>query len=170
VPPDYIRSVNLSCPELGRNDLYDRTLKEMDMTRQHGSRLYFHALLLGVLLAIPTVAFPAERASQKPCADEIEKYCNDVRPGEGRIVQCLQDHDSELSTVCREKIKVVLQKVEEAKQACAKDISKFCAGVTPGGGRLLKCLKPHVNELAPECREKFVPIRAQYEGTRKPGQ
>lgn len=140
------------------------------MSRQHGSRFHFHALLFVVLLAIPTVALPAERASQKPCAVEIENYCKNVQPGEGRIVQCLQDHDSELSTVCREKVKAVMLKVGEAKQACAKDISKFCAGVTPGGGRLIKCLKPHVNELAPECREKFLPIRAQYEGARNPEQ
>lgn len=85
-------------------------------------------------------------------------------------MQCLRDHDSELSTVCREKVKAVVQKIENAKQACAKDISKFCAGVTPGGGRLIKCLKPHVNELSPVCREKFIPIRAQNEGVKKPGQ
>lgn len=147
-----------------------RSIKETDMIRQHGSRFYFHALLFGISLAIPMVALPAERASQKPCAVEIEKYCNDLLPGEGRIVQCLQDHDSELSTACREKVMAVMQKVGEAKQACAMDISKFCAGVSPGGGRLINCLKPHVNELAPECREKFVPIGAQYDGAKKPSQ
>lgn len=138
------------------------------MTRQYASRIYIHALLLGVLLAIPTVALPAEPAAQKPCADEIEKFCGDVRPGEGRIVQCLRDHDSELSSFCREKVKAVVREQEEAKQACAKDISKFCAGVTPGGGRLLKCLKPHVKELAPECREKFIKFSGKYEGAGKP--
>ncbi len=137
------------------------------MTRQHGGTLYFHALFLGVLLAIPTVALPAEPAEQKPCADEIEKFCNEIRPGEGRIVQCLRDHDSELSTVCREKVEAALKKLEDAKQACAKDISKFCTGVSPGGGRLLRCLRPHLKELAPECREKFIPIRATYEGAKK---
>lgn len=139
------------------------------MIRQHGGSLSMPALLLAVLLAIPSVALSAEPAAQKPCADEIEKFCNDVRPGEGRIVLCLQDHDSELSTVCREKVEAVVQKLEEAKQACAKDISKFCAGVKPGGGRLIKCLKPHVKELAPECREKFIPINPQAGGADKPG-
>jgi len=140
------------------------------MNRQHRSGLYIPALLLAVFLAIPPVAFSAESAAQKPCADEIEKFCKDVRPGDGRMVQCLRDHNSELSTVCREKVKAVVQKLEDAKQACAKDISKFCPRVTPGGGRLLKCLKPHVNELAPECREKFIPVREQTEGAKKPGQ
>jgi hypothetical protein len=138
------------------------------MTRQHGSRLYAPALLLAALLAMPTAAFPAEPAAQKPCAEEIEKLCKDVRPGEGRIVLCLQEHGSELSTVCREKVKAVVQKLEKAKQACEKDISRFCAGVAPGGGRLINCLKPHVKELAPECREKFITIRPQSEGAKKP--
>ncbi len=140
------------------------------MIRPKGNMLYVPALIMTVLLVMPTAALPAEPAAKKPCADEIEKFCNDVRPGEGRIVQCLRDHDSELSTVCRQKVNAVFQRLEEAKRICANDIAKFCAGVTPGGGRLLKCLKPHVNELAPECREKFIPIKAQYEGAKKPGQ
>jgi hypothetical protein len=139
------------------------------MIRQHGNRPGFTVLLLAVLVAVPPAAFPSTPAEEKPCADEMEKFCKDVRPGEGRIVQCLRDHDSELSTVCREKVKAVVRRLEEAKQACAKDIAKFCAGVTPGGGRLMKCLKPHMNQLAPECREKFIPIKARYEGAEKPG-
>ncbi len=119
------------------------------------------ALLLSALLAIPAVAFAAEPAAQRPCMDEIEKFCKDVQPGEGGIVQCLRDHDSELSAVCRDKVKVVVQRLEEAKQICSKDIEKFCAGVKPGGGRLIKCLKPHMDELTPACREELQSFAAK---------
>ena len=128
------------------------------------------ALLLAVLLAIPEIAFAAEPVTQKPCADEIEKFCKDVRLGEGRIVQCLKDHDAELSAVCRDKVKQVVQRLEEAKRICANDIEKFCADVTPGGGRLIKCLKPHLQELAPACREQLQSVQAKTGGGKKPVQ
>jgi hypothetical protein len=143
--------------------------KEEDMTRPQLNRLYVPASLLTVLLAIPAVAFPAYPIEQRPCADEIEKFCKDVRIGEGRIVKCLREHDRELSAVCRDKVKTVLKRQEEAKQACAKDIEKFCANVTPGGGRLMKCLKPHLEELSPACREKLGPARARRACGKKPG-
>ena len=118
-------------------------------------------LLMTALLAIPAVAFAAEPAAERPCMDEIEKFCKDVQPGEGRIVQCLRDHDRELSASCREKVKVIVQRLEEAKHICSKDIEKFCAGVKPGGGRLLKCLKPHMDELTPACREELQSFTAK---------
>jgi hypothetical protein len=137
------------------------------MIRLRWNRLYFSALSLTFLLAIPAVAFPAGPVEQKPCADEIEKFCGDVRPGEGSIVKCLREHDRELSSVCRDKVKIALERLEDAKQACAKDIGKFCADVRPGGGRMAKCLKQHLNEIAPACREKLGPIKARCVGGKK---
>ena len=125
------------------------------------------ALLLTALLAIPAVIFAAEPSAERPCMDEIEKFCKDVQPGEGGIVQCLRDHDRELSALCRDKVKVVMQRVEEAKHICAKDIEKFCAGVKPGGGRLIKCLNPHMDELTPACREKLQSFTAKASAAKK---
>jgi hypothetical protein len=36
--------------------------------------------------------------------------------------------------------------------ACAADMKSFCAGVTPGGGRLEACIKSHSRELSEGCR------------------
>jgi hypothetical protein len=116
------------------------------------------ALLLALLLATSASAAPAPPAEQKPCMEELEKFCKDVHPGEGRIIKCLQEHDRELSSVCRDKVQSILKKLEDAKQACAPDIGKFCADVVPGGGRLIKCLTPHYEELTPACREKAGPV------------
>ena len=137
------------------------------MIRPQWNRLYVPILLMAALLVIPAVAFPAAPVEQRPCADELEKFCKDVPHGEGRVLKCLQDHDSELSAVCRDKVNEILKRAEEAKQSCAKDIEKFCANVTPGGGRLLKCLKPHLKELTPACREKFGTVKARMEEGKK---
>jgi hypothetical protein len=39
--------------------------------------------------------------------------------------------------------------------ACAEDIAKFCQDVQPGGGRLVRCLKEHADEISAECRERL---------------
>lgn len=36
--------------------------------------------------------------------------------------------------------------------ACKADLEKFCAGVEPGEGRMMKCLKEHEAELSEGCR------------------
>ena len=35
------------------------------------------------------------------CSHEIQTYCQDVTPGEGRIVACLQAYEDKVSAICR---------------------------------------------------------------------
>jgi len=37
-------------------------------------------------------------------------------------------------------------------RACDADIQKFCKDVTPGGGRLVSCLREHESELSADCK------------------
>ncbi|MBI4411529.1 MAG: hypothetical protein HY541_03490 [Deltaproteobacteria bacterium] len=39
------------------------------------------------------------------------------------------------------------------KGDCKSDLEKFCSGVEKGGGRIIKCLHEHLNELSSECKE-----------------
>jgi hypothetical protein len=36
---------------------------------------------------------------------------------------------------------------------CAETITKFCSDVTPGGGRIMKCLNDHRDDQSMACRE-----------------
>ncbi len=38
------------------------------------------------------------------CQDDALKLCKDVKPGGGRILKCLKEHESELSPACKEKL------------------------------------------------------------------
>ena len=39
------------------------------------------------------------------------------------------------------------------RAACAEDAQKLCAGVQPGGGRIVACLKAHKASLSDQCKE-----------------
>src|ERR1700733_1299269 len=36
------------------------------------------------------------------CADDVQKFCANVEPGGGRILQCLKDHKDSLSDKCKQ--------------------------------------------------------------------
>jgi hypothetical protein len=35
------------------------------------------------------------------CEEDVSRFCGDIRPGEGRIVKCLKEHESVLSSDCK---------------------------------------------------------------------
>jgi hypothetical protein len=37
------------------------------------------------------------------------------------------------------------------RAACSADVKTFCAGLMPGGGRLLNCLADHKDKISPTC-------------------
>ena len=113
-------------------------------------QLFFFASVL-LCLSAGDRTYAAEQ--ELPCAEEIAKFCKDVKPGGGRILGCLNEHEKELSASCREKLGESKKRLMEAQQACTGDMEKFCKDVQPGGGRILKCLREHTQELSPACRK-----------------
>lgn len=115
------------------------------------------AVVIAALVAFPAMAAPGEGKGpgSGPCAEDMAKFCKDVQPGGGRILKCMKEHENELSPACKQHVVEMKVKAGEAKEACQDDVMKFCKDVQPGGGRILKCLKEHENELSPECKSKM---------------
>ena len=44
------------------------------------------------------------KETTQACHDDVLKFCKDVKPGGGRIVQCLKEHQNELSPECKERL------------------------------------------------------------------
>ena len=58
---------------------------------------------------IKMVAARLKEVSQA-CEDDVQQYCTGVKPGEGRIAQCLKTHKDKLSTECKTQIADLLEK------------------------------------------------------------
>jgi hypothetical protein len=73
-------------------------------------------------------------AYDRPCRQDIEKFCSDVSPGGGRVAACLHKHYAELSPECKARGQELHERVQEAQAACKEDIAKYCKQIKPGGG------------------------------------
>ena len=90
------------------------------------------------------------------CRADAADFCDDVRPGEGRIAACLYAHMDNLRPACRQGVAM-----GAAIRACAWDAKTFCDDVRPGGGRIAACLSAIRERLSPKCR----PMVAFWSGT-----
>ena len=58
-----------------------------------------------IVLAGTWTGLAAAQSAEKgggACRADVEKFCKDVKPGGGRIVQCLVKNETQLSPACRE--------------------------------------------------------------------
>ena len=126
-------------------------------------RAAFLMVFLAALLApgAGQAADEADRADD-PCADDLRQFCPNVKPGSGRVVDCLQSNEPRLSVACRARLDANAQKAKayilEFGRSCRMDVDRYCPGVDPGGGRVLGCLRQHQLELTPTCQGEMTRI------------
>jgi len=106
------------------------------------------------------------------CRAELEQLCPGVKPGEGRMRNCLKENKDKLSPTCqqqiREKAARTKQGAREFKAACEADVKQFCPNVQPGGGRIRQCLQEHAKELSSPCAQALQK-RPMMQGETPPG-
>ena len=94
------------------------------------------------------------------CKTELEKYCNQVTPGQGRVLACLYAYGDKLSSRCEYALYDAAVQLERAVAAlsyvaneCDADMEKYCESIEPGEGRLLECLEKHDKEVSGRCKQ-----------------
>jgi hypothetical protein len=91
------------------------------------------------------------------CSDDVGKFCAEIRQGRGHLIECLRQHESELSASCRIQLERMQSRGRRRRaglrSACDGDIRKHCATVKRGEGRVRTCLQQHEADLSPGCRE-----------------
>ena len=133
--------------------------------------LYFTAMVVGLLCLGLMLGTNASAAVKNACTDDIAKFCKNVKPGPGAIMECLEEHESELSDACKEyEAKMGGTRVERKeqirdrirfRQACKADVIKFCKDIDPVPGGIEKCLNEHKNELSTSCSESMKALKQE---------
>lgn len=97
----------------------------------------------------------ANEHAKRPCAEDMKKFCGDVKPGKGAMAQCMKQHEAELSPDCKAHGEAMKAKMEQVHEACKGDVEKFCKDMKPGDGRIASCLKEHKSELSEACQSQM---------------
>lgn len=94
------------------------------------------------------------------CKKELETYCKDVTPGEGRLLACLYAHGDKLSARCEYSLYDAAAQLERAVAAltyvaneCRDDLKAYCSSVKPGEGRLLNCINKNEEKISARCKQ-----------------
>lgn len=97
------------------------------------------------------------RAQQRPCQDDVKRLCPQVTPGTMEARKCITDNVDKLSEACRQRLgsRARRQGYPVRLKGCESDLDKFCKGVMPGAGRLMKCLREHEKEVSAECKARL---------------
>lgn len=125
------------------------------------NKLLWIAISAALLFAIPAGAGQSlVETVADGCKTEIDIYCKDVTPGEGRILACLYARSDKLSGKCEYALYDAAAQLERAVAAlsyvvneCAGDLDQFCTGVAAGNGRLKDCLEKNDPKVSSRCKE-----------------
>ena len=119
--------------------------------------------VLGILV-FSGVAVAAEKGIietfTEGCKADIEKYCKDVKPGDGRVLACLYAQSDKISPRCEYAMYDAASQLERALTAltyvaneCRDDLKANCQNIEPGEGRLLDCLAKNDAKVSGRCKQ-----------------
>ncbi len=93
------------------------------------------------------------------CANDIENYCSQVTPGDGRLLYCMAAHEDKISGQCEYAFYQAASLLEQLSvaiayfaQECETEIETLCSDVEIGEGRLLACLDENEEDVGQSCK------------------
>jgi hypothetical protein len=124
--------------------------------------------VIGVFAILGVLMFSGVAAAEKGivetftegCKAELEKYCKDVKPGDGRLLACLYAQSDKISARCEYAVYDAASQLERALTAltyvaneCRDDLKANCANIKAGEGRLLTCLEKNDAKVSKRCKQ-----------------
>ena len=137
-------------------------------------KIWICLVVVGCMMLAWVPAFAAEKGIVETfaegCKKEIETYCKDVVPGEGRVIACLYARQEKLSTRCEYAIYDAAAQLERAVAAltylaneCREDLKTFCSDVKPGEGRLIQCIDKNKAKISSRCKQAIKDVDLKVE-------
>lgn len=121
------------------------------------------AIVLAVFLCLSIPAQAGDQLVQSVvdgCKKELDTYCKNVTPGEGRMLACLYAYGDKLSGQCEFALYDAAAQLERAVAAlsyvvneCQDDLEELCSNVAVGEGRLAKCLEKNEAKVSARCKQ-----------------
>jgi hypothetical protein len=123
------------------------------------------AIMAAGLLCAGLIFGTNASAAENACSEDIAKFCQNIEPGRTALLDCLEQHENELTAACKaqeatmegrrtERMETARQAIK-FRQACQNDMARFCTDANPAQGGMLKCLNDHEKEISVSCSESM---------------
>ena len=93
------------------------------------------------------------------CETDIENFCSQVTPDDGRMLHCMAAHEDKISGECEYAFYQAATLLEQLSVAiayvareCETEIETLCSNVLIGEGRMLSCLDKHEEKVGETCK------------------
>jgi hypothetical protein len=94
------------------------------------------------------------------CESDIQNYCSQVTPGNGRLLHCMAAHEDKISGQCEYALYQAATLLEQLSMAiayvareCEIEIETHCSDALAGEGRILVCLDEHEEQDGEGCKK-----------------
>jgi hypothetical protein len=116
-------------------------------------RICLQILILLALLLFPAQPWAQMEADSAACKHDVEKLCGNVKPGGGRIRDCLMKLFKFVSVGCKESLERPL--VEPPKsRPCLENPADYCRAIPSHDPKFKECVKKEEDRLTLACKEQ----------------
>jgi hypothetical protein len=102
-------------------------------------------MVIGAVVLLSAPVATAKQWSVGVCAADIKAKCAGIKPGGGRIKDCVKTNAAEFSDPCKARI----ARVAEISKACAADVKQNCAD------KNRSCILKNIGNVKDQCKEAF---------------
>jgi hypothetical protein len=95
----------------------------------------------------------AQESERGACKADREKFCADLKPGDGKLGPCMRQHEAELSPQCVAARRSAEEARNNIRATCKAEADKLCADAVKERGGLVRCLESHASEVGQACAD-----------------
>ena len=123
-------------------------------------------IIMSLAIAALAIGFQAQAQDSlvehvlESCEVEMETFCSQVTPGQGRLLHCAAAHEDKLSGRCNyalfqaaSAIEQIAAAIAHVAEQCMTDVQTLCSDVKEGDGRILMCLDEQADGVSDTCKQ-----------------